>query len=85
MPPNILYNKFLDNIHHICYQNSDTLIFYFQSVIFKLMHSNLNCNKDGHSKIPVFFSQNTANFLCFEIKNRTVHIKLNKDLIINAL
>ena len=76
MSPSTPDEEFINNLHNICYQNSNTLIFYLQSVMFKLMHSSLNCNKDGYSQIPIFFSQNSENYLSFDIKHRTVQIKL---------
>ena len=67
MSPSSTDEEFINNIYNICFQNSNTLIFYLQSVMFKLMHASLNCNKDGYSQIPIFFSQNPKSYLSFDI------------------
>ena len=76
MTPTTKDEQFIKSLDSICYQNTSTLIFYLQSIMFKLMYKSLNCDDSGYAQVPIYFSQNPKGYLSFNIQNRTIEIKI---------
>ena len=68
--------NFLHDIKFICFQNIDLIVFYLQTIIYRLMLRHLD--SDGSLKIPIFWAQNSNNRIQIKIKNHKLQISLKK-------